>query len=111
MKTTPLEILKIHTLTQGQYERALEEGRINDNELYLTPNEFNDLSWYATKDELKEYAVNKAGDKMKGNLSIETSNAVINLQDTNVNKVGRIIETENTLILQSYNSSDPTNAT
>ena len=57
MKTTPLEILKIHTLTQGQYERALEEGRINDNELYLTPNEYNDLSFYTTKDELKEYAV------------------------------------------------------
>ena len=56
-----------------------------------------------------DYAVNKSGDTMKGNLNIETSNAVISLKDTNTNKIGRILEIENTLVLQAYNSSDPAN--
>lgn len=37
MITNNLSTLKINKLTQAQYNRALSEGRINDNELYLTP--------------------------------------------------------------------------
>ena len=51
MKTTNLETLKIHTLTQEQYERELAAGRIDENALYLTPNEDKDLSNYETKDD------------------------------------------------------------
>ena len=36
--------LKIHKLTQAQYERELAAGRIDENALYLTPDEEIDLS-------------------------------------------------------------------
>lgn len=38
MITTNLSTLKIHTLTQEQYDRELEVGNIDENALYLTPN-------------------------------------------------------------------------
>lgn len=37
MKKEDLSTLKINKLTQAQYDKALQEGRINENELYLTP--------------------------------------------------------------------------
>lgn len=39
MKTENLSTLKIHKLSQEQYERAHKEGRINEGEMYLTPDE------------------------------------------------------------------------
>ena len=41
MVTKNVSTLKIHKLTQAQYDRELEAGRINENELYLTPYEVN----------------------------------------------------------------------
>lgn len=52
MITENLSTLKIHKLTQAQYERELEAGRIDPNALYLTPDEVIDLSKYVTKEEL-----------------------------------------------------------
>ena len=49
-----LSTLKIHKLTQEQYERELAAGRIEENALYLTPDEGVDLSDYATKDEIPD---------------------------------------------------------
>ena len=37
MNTENLSTLKIHKLTQAQYDRELEAGRIEENALYLTP--------------------------------------------------------------------------
>lgn len=37
MQTQNLETLKIHKLTKAQYERELEDGNIDENALYLTP--------------------------------------------------------------------------
>jgi hypothetical protein len=48
--TENLSTLKIHKLTQAQYDRALEAGRIDENALYLTPDNEIDLSNYATKE-------------------------------------------------------------
>ena len=48
MKTENLSTLKIHKLTQAQYEREREAGRLDANALYLTPDEVGDLSRYAT---------------------------------------------------------------
>ena len=48
-----LSTLKIHKLTKEQYERELAAGRIDENALYLTPDEEIDLSGYATKDEVE----------------------------------------------------------
>ena len=39
MITENLSTLKIHKLTQAQYDRELAAGRLDENALYLTPNE------------------------------------------------------------------------
>lgn len=48
MNTENLQTLKIHKLTQAQYDRELEAGNIDESALYLTPDEKIDLSPYAT---------------------------------------------------------------
>ena len=48
--TENLSTLKINKMTQAQYERELEAGRIDPNGLYLTPDEGVDMSGYATVD-------------------------------------------------------------
>ena len=35
--TTDITTLKINYLTKAQYEQALAQGQINENELYFTP--------------------------------------------------------------------------
>lgn len=59
MITENLSTLKIHKLTQDQYDREKEAGNIDANALYLTPDEKVDLSGYATT----EYVDSKVGDK------------------------------------------------
>ena len=39
MITQNISTLKIHKLTEEQYERELEAGNIDENALYLTPDE------------------------------------------------------------------------
>jgi hypothetical protein len=56
LKTENLSTLKIHKLTQEQYDRELEAGRIDENAIYLTPDEEVDLSKYATIEQLKTKA-------------------------------------------------------
>ena len=57
MITENLSTLKIHKLTQAQYDRELEAGRIDANAIYLTPDDGSgsgpipDIN-YATDDEL-----------------------------------------------------------
>lgn len=52
MQTKNLSTLKIHKLSKAQYERELANDSIDENAIYLTPNEEIDLSPYATKEEL-----------------------------------------------------------
>ena len=52
MNTENLSTLKIHKLTQAQYDRELAAGRIDPNALYLTPDEEIDLAPYATVEQL-----------------------------------------------------------
>jgi hypothetical protein len=47
--TENLSTLTIHKLTKAQYDRELAAGRIDENALYLTPDEGVDLSGYATE--------------------------------------------------------------
>lgn len=56
MITENLSTLKIHKLTRDQYNRELEAGNIDENALYLTPDETTDLSMYATKQDLNDKA-------------------------------------------------------
>lgn len=53
MVTENLSTLKIHKLTQAQYDRELAAGNIDENALYLTPDEVINLNEYATKAELE----------------------------------------------------------
>ena len=52
MITENLSTLKIHKLTQAQYDREVANGTIDENALYLTPDEAIDLSDYATVEEM-----------------------------------------------------------
>lgn len=52
MITENLSTLKIHKLTQEQYDRELSAGNIDANALYLTPDEDVDLSGYATQEQV-----------------------------------------------------------
>ena len=54
--TKTLPTLKIHKLTQEQYDQELENGTIDENALYLTPDEEIDLSGYATVEQLNDKA-------------------------------------------------------
>lgn len=56
MITENLSTLKIHKLTQAQYNREFENGTLDENALYLTPDEEMDLSGYATTEQLNEKA-------------------------------------------------------
>ena len=47
-----ISTLKIHKLTQEQYDEQLANGTIDENAIYLTPNEEVDLSVYATVEQL-----------------------------------------------------------
>ena len=50
MKTENLPILKIHKLSQAQYDRELAAGNIDETALYLTPDEPVDMSQFVTLD-------------------------------------------------------------
>lgn len=52
MKTDSLSTLKINKLTQAQYDAALVAGTIQDNELYMTPddNELDTTSFLRVSD-------------------------------------------------------------
>lgn len=56
MKTENLSTLKIHKLTQAQYDRELAAGNIDPNAIYLTPDEGIDLSIYVTGEQLNAKA-------------------------------------------------------
>jgi hypothetical protein len=56
MITENLSTLKIHKLTQAQYERELAAGNIDENALYLTPDEAVDMSQYVTQEQLESKA-------------------------------------------------------
>lgn len=65
MITENVSTLKIHKLTQAQYERELGNGNIDETALYLTPDEEIDMSLYATVEQLNskfdDYIVLKRG--------------------------------------------------
>ena len=51
-----LQTLKIHKMTQEQYEQGLANGSLEDNAIYLTPDEAIDLSEYATVEQVQSKA-------------------------------------------------------
>lgn len=61
MITENLSTLKIHKLTQEQYDRELAVGNLDETALYLTPDEEIDLSLYATIEQLDNALYTKPG--------------------------------------------------
>ena len=84
MITENLSTLKIHKLTQEQYDREANAGNIDENALYLTPDEEIDLSQYATTEQLngmatEEYVDNAiASEKAERETEIAVERARIN---------------------------------
>lgn len=77
MITENLSTLKIHKLTQAQYDRELANGTLDPNAIYLTPDEEIDLSIYATIEQLKvleNYILSIDYDKL---LAFDTDEIVI----------------------------------
>ena len=67
MITENLSTLKIHKLTQAQYDRELAAGNIDENALYLTPDELASV-------EVSLLASNWYNNKQTINLDIVTAN-------------------------------------
>lgn len=86
MLTTNLETLKIHKLTQEQYDRELAAGNIDENALYLTPDEAVDLSGYVTSDQLgtKADADHTHDDRYYTESEIDSKLSTINTSITNI---------------------------
>ncbi len=78
MITENLSTLKIHKLTQAQYDRELAAGNIDENALYLTPDEEIDLSGYATISDVEELQT-KVGDTA---VSEQIASAIANKIDS-----------------------------
>jgi hypothetical protein len=85
MKTTNLSTLKIHKLSQEQYDRELAAGRIDENAIYLTPDEHNnvDPSDYAS--------ITDVDDKVESHNTSTTAHNDIRLAINEINtEVGSI---------------------
>lgn len=67
MITENVSTLRIHKLTQAQYDRELAAGNIDEYALYLTPDEEGDLSNYVNTDyaESTYETKNDASNKLK----------------------------------------------
>lgn len=77
-----LSTLKIHRLAQEQYDRELAAGRIDENAIYLTPDEGIDLSNYATKDQLEDKVDKVIGKDLSTNdYTTEEKNKLARIQD------------------------------
>lgn len=80
MKTENLSTLKIHKLTQEQYDRELAAGRIDENALYLTPDEEIDLSPYAIASEVAAtYATIETAEALNNAIAQTQSNIPTNV--------------------------------
>lgn len=108
MITENLSTLKIHTLSEEQFKKAKAEGTLNENEIYLTPDEEIDLNLYAKTEDLSEVAKSGSFNDLTdqpilGELASKDEVAKTDL-DTNVQASLDKADTA----LQSYTETDPT---
>lgn len=98
--TENLLTLKIHKLTEEQYQRELAAGRIDENALYLTPYEETDLSEYATQEYVDERLATKqpVGDyalkseiPSVGDLESYVDNKITSKQDVITGTAGQFV--------------------
>lgn len=72
---TLISELKINYLTEELYEEALENGQINENEIYMTPD--SNLSIFATKEELENKVTLSSGNGTIGQFAVSDGNGGI----------------------------------
>ena len=85
MITENLSTLKIHKLTQEQYNRELANGNIDEHALYLTPDEEIDLGLYATVEQLNDKA-----DVNHKHIIDDIADLQTTLDNFNISKVDKI---------------------
>ena len=88
-----LSTLKIHKLTQEEYEQKLATGDVDEDTLYLTPDEEIDLSAYATEeyvnDAISSIPVQDVSDQIENhNINIEAHEDIRILLSNLENLVG-----------------------
>lgn len=88
MNTENLSTLKIHKLTQTQYDREFAAGTLEPNAIYLTPDEEYDLSKYVTIEQLDDKA---------DAVHIHDISDITNLQSSLEGIEGRIAEAKNSI--------------
>lgn len=59
MITENLSTLKIHKLTQEQYDRELASGNIDESAIYLTPDKISQSDWNQNDETAKDYIKNR----------------------------------------------------
>ena len=131
MITENLSTLKIHKLTQAQYDRELTNGNIDEAALYLTPDEEIDLSPYATVEQLNEQLNTKANTSHKHDIdeinslqseldskattftkqvALDGATSIAGVWQVGINKwtVSDILDTDNPMVGIVYSGDDET---
>jgi hypothetical protein len=80
-----LSTLKIHKISQEEYDQSLADGTLEDNAIYLTPDEEIDLSGYATIDQLNEKANAEHSHDNVYYTETEINDLLLNKSDTSHN--------------------------
>lgn len=110
MITENLQTLKIHKLSKAQYERELKAGKLDENAIYLTPDD-DDLSVYLRKDQIDSAlsstsinpvqnkvinsALNTAASAISSNTSaISNHSSAINTLQTKIDGITEITSAE-----------------
>lgn len=114
MITENLSTLRIHKLTQEQYERELANNALDENALYLTPEEEIDLTPYATIERLdeslneaKEYTNTKTAN-LASTATVDTKISTHNVSDVAHNDIRLLIADLTAQLNTLANSSDET---
>lgn len=72
-ETEFLSTLEIYKVTQEEYDKAVEDGTIVENAIYLTPDEDIDLSSYATIEQLNSKADEKHSHEIEDVAGLQTT--------------------------------------
>lgn len=72
--TEILSTLKIHKLTQDEYDQEVINGTVDENALYLTPDEEIDLSGYATEEYVNNAVAEIATPDVSGQIETHNTN-------------------------------------
>lgn len=90
MNTENLSTLKIHKLSQAQYDRELAAGRIDETALYLTPDEAIDFSPYVNQNAFSKVTVGSTtitADSATDTLTLAAGNNITITPDASGDKI------------------------